>query len=98
MTINPVILGDSNELTLSLTLDAKEALISSQYLMLYAQVEDPDSAGNYESFTCTIKLNKDKFFIEDTRLWLMSYNGQETLKADGENVGENNYLKLNEFD
>lgn len=98
MTINPIILGDSNELKLNLFLEAKEAVISSHFLMLYAQIEDPASPGKYESFTCTVKTNKDKFFTDDSRLWLMSYNGQETLKAGSENVGENTYLKLNEFD
>lgn len=45
---------DGNELTMKLRLAGENAVNSEHKVLLYAQIEDPENPGNYESFTCSI--------------------------------------------
>ena len=65
---------------------------------MYAQIEDPAKPGFYESFTCTVLLDKSSVFVQTANLNIMNYNGARTFKDGSAGVTNKNSLELNEGD
>ena len=65
---------------------------------MYAQIEDPEKPGFYESFTCTVLLDRSYVFVQPANLRIMNYNGARTFKDGSAGVTAKNSLTLNEGD
>ena len=64
--------------------------------MLYAQIENPDAKGVFESFTCSVELDRTVFgFNPSEKIVIQNYSGRESLKAGTDGVERKTYDKLN---
>ena len=97
MKVGTEILNSDTELLLKLKVVGYKAAFPLQNVLLYAQVEDPDKPGIFESFTCSVVIDPQYFFVQDSNLQMMSYYGDMKLQA-GEPGVQDNYLRLNELD
>ena len=87
---------DGTEMTFELKLDSYNLVETENQLMLYAQIEDPDVEGLFESFTCSVELDRAVFgFNPSEKIVIQNYNGYGSLKAGSEGVNRKNYDKLN---
>ena len=56
MQISTEVNTEGTELTMKLMLVGKSAAVTEEQIVLYAQVEDPEKPGVYESWTCAVLL------------------------------------------
>ena len=59
MEINAVVDENTYEMLLKLKLTGTNAAVGNDLISLYAQFEDPDNPGVYESFTCSAEIYGD---------------------------------------
>ena len=86
-------------MTISLKLIGRDAATTHNLILLYAQIEDPERPGVYESFTCSSRIDKAKFYLEYQDVWIKNYNGSRLLKeGSGFDVTGKTFDKLNEAD
>mmetsp|Transcript_40304 Transcript_40304/g.52782 ORF Transcript_40304/g.52782 Transcript_40304/m.52782 type:complete len:90 (+) Transcript_40304:68-337(+) len=52
----------------------------------------------FESFTCTVVLSPDDYFVKKKNLFLMSYHGDLPLKDSTNGQGDVTLLRVNEGD
>ena len=89
---------DGTELTMSLKLIGNGAAAANQPLLLYAQVENPERPGEFESFTCTVVLDQANYFVQERNLHIMNYEGRASLKDQTSGNGDVKFDKINEAD
>lgn len=83
---------------MKLKLIGKDIAFPTQNVLLYAQIEDPDKPNTFESFSCSVMVSQDDFFLKKSNLKMMSYYGSESLREGQSSVKDKNYLDLNEKD
>ena len=83
---------EGTELTMRLTIVGNNAASAGYPLMLYAQLEDPDRPGVYESFSCTVVLDKQDYFVQDRNLFLMNYHGPAKMLDETRSAGNVKFL------
>ena len=67
-------------MTISLKLVGSNAATSHNLVLLYAQIEDPERPGTFESFTCSSRIDKAKIYLRYEDVWIKNYVGSKSLK------------------
>ena len=98
MEISAIVDENTYEMFLSLKLTGAEAAGHTDTITLYAQFEDPENPGVYESFTCSTEIFYDKTYLDYSYVWVNNYSGSKLLKEGSADVTGKIMQELNESD
>ena len=80
MEVSTAVDSELEEMNISLRLVGSNAATSHNLVLLYAQIEDPQRPGTFESFTCSTQIDKSKIYLKYDDVWIKNYYGSRSLK------------------
>ena len=66
--------------------------------MSYAQFQDPDNFGFYESVTCAVRYDREKSYADFSDVEVQNYYGEKLFRKGERGVTFTEFDKLNESD
>ena len=97
MSIDILAFVDENtdEMEMSLKLTGRNAAVTPNLVLLYAQIEDPLNPGIYESFICSTRLDKSKVYLTYDDIFIRNYYGSKSFKEGALTLNDGKPASLN---